>query len=178
VSVSFVRQLTAVSQCGEQHSRSTLVRLHHGLLTELGFTVSHHWSRNMTQDMFVMWCKAQVDDHLNGTAEVQTMQQRSLSSSRTPTTNTLLPWQRDVTPTCQVSRDHVWSCRTRHTHLYRQRLVLLLSSLSCKCLWRQSNVGDHFQLFFEHISICLMLNWYSFVKSQPNFIIFGRRKPE
>jgi len=25
-----------------------------------------------------------------------------------------------------------------------------------------------------HISICLMLNWYSFVKFQPNFIIFGR----
>jgi len=25
-----------------------------------------------------------------------------------------------------------------------------------------------------HISICLMLNWYSFVKPQPNFIIFGR----
>jgi len=24
-----------------------------------------------------------------------------------------------------------------------------------------------------HISSCLMLNWYSFVKSQPNFIIFG-----
>jgi len=25
-----------------------------------------------------------------------------------------------------------------------------------------------------HISICLMLNWYSFVKSQPNFIIFWK----
>jgi len=25
-----------------------------------------------------------------------------------------------------------------------------------------------------HISICLTLNWYSFVKSQPNFIIFAR----
>jgi len=29
-----------------------------------------------------------------------------------------------------------------------------------------------------HISICLMLNWYSFVKSQPNFIIFGILTPE
>jgi len=29
-----------------------------------------------------------------------------------------------------------------------------------------------------HISICLMLNWYSFVKFQPNFIIFGRLTPE
>jgi len=25
-----------------------------------------------------------------------------------------------------------------------------------------------------HICTCLMLNWYSFVKSQPNFIIFGK----
>jgi len=29
-----------------------------------------------------------------------------------------------------------------------------------------------------HISICLMLNWYSFVKSQTNFIIFGRLTPK
>jgi len=28
------------------------------------------------------------------------------------------------------------------------------------------------------ISICLMLNWYSFVKSKPNFIIFGTLTPE
>jgi len=29
-----------------------------------------------------------------------------------------------------------------------------------------------------HISICLMWNWYSFVKSQPNFIIFGTLTPD
>jgi len=29
-----------------------------------------------------------------------------------------------------------------------------------------------------HISICLMLNWYSFVKFQPKFIIFSRITPE
>jgi len=29
-----------------------------------------------------------------------------------------------------------------------------------------------------HISIFLMLTWYSFVKSQPNFIIFGKLTPE
>jgi len=27
-------------------------------------------------------------------------------------------------------------------------------------------------------TICLMLNWYSFVKSKPNFITFGRLAPE
>jgi len=30
----------------------------------------------------------------------------------------------------------------------------------------------------RHISICLVLNWYNFVKFQPNFIIFGKLTPE
>jgi len=44
------------------------------------------------------------------------------------------------------------------------------------------NNAERFELQGEpkklHISICLMLNCYSFVKSQPNFIIFGRLTPE
>jgi len=66
----------------------------------------------------------------------------------------------------------------------RDQNILLRSSTVCRCFavspanvaiskspvrWRV-HTGWLKKL---HVSICLMLNWYSFVKSQPNFIIIG-----
>jgi len=78
---------------------------------------------------------------------------------------------------CQITSAAWYDLHSGHsTSLWANENSAITAKWSIYCVSLTSQKCMNFTGWPQklHISICLMLNWYSFMKSQPNFIIFTR----